>query len=70
MLLYIRILTIFEYSRCHISVLNPVISKNRRREILPQIHMMKPLGVLKGDLIVTGPKYLLLLIGKTPDPDH
>ena len=32
--------------------------------------MRKPLGILPGDLVIAGPKLLLVLIGQTPDPLH
>ena len=68
MLLHILVLAILEHSRRHVGVLDTVIGKERRRKNLVQVHLCKPICVLPGNFVITGPERLLLLIGESDDP--
>ena len=68
MILHILILAVLKDRRRHICVLDAVIDQERRRQVLSQIHMCKPLGVLPGDLVIADPESFLLLICQTTDP--
>ena len=55
MFLHIIKLAILKDCRCHVGVLDAIISQQRRRKVLPKIHMSKSLGVPPGNLVIAGP---------------